>query len=272
MDGPKPPEVPKTGTMTYGDYLKVPELLGLQHPQSQPAHHDELLFIIIHQAYELWFKLVLHEIANTIRYMDEDKVLRAHHFMRRVAKIQEVLLHQIHILETMAPAEFAEFRDELRPASGFQSVQFREIEFAAGIKEEAYLRFFKDRPELVSRLEQRLAGRTVWDAYSELMARRFPDIPLNDAVRRVYETQHDHLELFLLSESLVDFDEYLALWRFHHVKVVERVIGGKPGTGGSAGVNYLRTTVDKKAFPLLWDVRAELGTTTYGETAGVPRR
>ena len=132
--------------MTYGDYLKVPELLALQVPRSDPPHHDELLFIVIHQAYELWFKLILHELANAIRYMDGNKPLRAHHFMKRVAKIQELLLNQIHILETMSPAEFAEFRDNLRPASGFQSVQFREIEFVAGIRDEAYLRFFQGRP------------------------------------------------------------------------------------------------------------------------------
>lgn len=250
--------------MTYGDYLKVPELLSLQVPQSDPPHHDELLFIVIHQAYELWFKLILHELANAIRYMGENRVLRAHHFMKRVAKIQELLLNQIHILETMSPAEFAQFRDNLRPASGFQSVQFREIEFVAGIRDEAYLRFFQDRPELHGRLEQRLREPSVWEAFAALLARRFPGMTVLESLRHIYESHHEHVDVFLLAESLVSFDEYLALWRYHHVKVVERVIGGQMGTGGSAGVHYLRTTVDKKAFPILWEVRSQLGTTTYG--------
>ncbi|MBM3271478.1 MAG: tryptophan 2,3-dioxygenase [Candidatus Sericytochromatia bacterium] len=267
MTGPKPPDAPRSGVMTYGDYLKVPELLALQEPRSSPPHHDELLFIVIHQAYELWFKLILHEIENAIRYMNDDRVLRAHHFMRRVAKIQAVLLEQIHILETMSPAEFAEFRDNLRPASGFQSAQFREIEFLAGVRDEAYLRFFQDRPEVLPRLRRRLAEPSVWDAFAALIARRFPDQPQEAALRHIYECHQDHLELYLLAESLIDFDEHLSLWRYHHVRVVERVIGLKPGTGGSAGVAYLRTTVDKKAFPALWDVRAHLGTTDYGDGA-----
>jgi tryptophan 2,3-dioxygenase len=144
-------------------------------------------------------------------------------------------------------------------------VQFREIEFVAGVREEAYLRFFASRPELVARLERRLAEPSIWDAYRALVGRRFPDRPIADAVRHIYESHRDHLELYLLSESLVEFDEYLALWRFHHVNVVERVIGGKPGTGGSAGVAYLRTTVDKRAFPILWDIRSALGAGAYGE-------
>lgn len=259
MTAPRLPDAPSAEALTYGDYLKVPELLRLQVPQSDPPHHDELLFIVIHQAYELWFKLILHEIANAIEAMDAGLVLRAHHFMSRVDRIQELLLSQIHLLETMTPAEFAEFRDELRPASGFQSVQFREIEFAAGIKDESYLTFFKDRPEERARLTRRLAEPTIWDAFERLVLRSLSGQSVSEALVTIYQHHHDHLELFLLAESLVDFDEHLALWRFHHVKVVERIIGQKKGTGGSSGVAYLLTTVDKRAFPVLWEIRSELG-------------
>jgi tryptophan 2,3-dioxygenase len=148
-----------------------------------------------------------------------------------------------------------------------QISSLREIEFLAGVRDEAYLRFFQDRPEVVEQLRKRLAEPSVWDAFAALIGRRFPDRSLDDAIRQIYESHQDHLELFLLAESLVDFDEHLALWRFHHVRVVERVIGMKPGTGGSAGVAYLKTTVDKKAFPALWDVRAQLGVTAYGDGA-----
>ena len=132
--------------LTYNEYLKVPELLALQHPQSEPAHHDEMLFIIIHQAYELWFKLIMHEVEHAIGFMSRKEVLRAHHFVNRVVQILKVLVQQIHILETMTPVEFLQFRDRLMPASGFQSSQFREFEFAAGLKDESYLKFFREKP------------------------------------------------------------------------------------------------------------------------------
>ena len=264
----KDPKSVATTDLTYNDYLKVPELLKLQVPESKPPHHDEMLFIIIHQAYELWFKLILHEVAQAMHHMDSDNVLRAHHFLKRVVEIQKLLVQQIHILETMTPIEFLEFRDRLMPASGFQSMQFREFEFACGLKDERYLKFFDNRPDLRADLERRLKARDLKTAYYDLLQRQGYPIPaiadeskpehskaILNALAQLYQNPEKSLPLYLLSESLLEIDEYLALWREHHVRVVERVIGFKQGTGGSSGVQYLRSTTSKKAFPLLWEVR-----------------
>jgi tryptophan 2,3-dioxygenase len=303
--GEKPgnPNVYGQSDLTYNDYLKIPELLQLQVPQSEPAHHDELLFIVIHQAYELWFKLILHEMENSIRYMREKNVLRAHHFVKRICEIMKLLVQQIHILETMTPAEFLQFRDRLMPASGFQSIQYREIEFLAGLKDESYLAHFKNRPEFLKILKDRLVQPDLKSAYYELLhnlgeqlgdrrgsieksgektGRLMPKdaaaleyrikfdskmdskeletakMSIMNAILPIYQHQERHLALYLLSESLVEFDEYFSLWREHHVRVVERVIGFKQGTGGSSGVGYLRSTTTKKIFPLLWEVRTYL--------------
>ncbi len=261
--------------LTYNSYLMVPELLKLQIPQSEPAHHDELLFIVIHQAYELWFKLILSEMEVSMQYMRELKVLRAQHFLKRVTEILKLLVQQIHILETMSPVEFLEFRDRLMPASGFQSTQFREIEFVAGLKDESYLSFFKNRPEMLAILKARLEGPDIRDAYYAMLKglgfavpdgasalERADDVSTKEsilgALKQIYQSAGDNLPLYLLSESLVEFDQYLALWREHHVRVVERVIGFKRGSGGSSGVEYLRSTTAKKCFPLLWEVRTRL--------------
>jgi tryptophan 2,3-dioxygenase len=269
------PSVYGRSDLTYNDYLKVPELLALQKPLSKPAHHDEMLFIVIHQAYELWFKLVLHEIDNSIRYMREKKVLRAHHFVNRVVQIMKVLVQQIHILETMTPVEFLGFRDNLMPASGFQSLQFREIEFVAGLKDERFLAHFKNRPETLAALKKRMAEPDMRDAYYDMLRGLGYPLPekaselertgdrdgydrIMAAIKPIYQNPDDNLALYLLSESLVEFDEHLALWREHHVRVVERVIGFKRGTGGSSGVEYLRSTTAKKCFPYLWEVRTHV--------------
>jgi tryptophan 2,3-dioxygenase len=265
----KAPRVTREEELTYNRYLKVPELLSLQVPQTDPAHHDEMLFIIIHQAYELWFKLVLHELENAIRYMNEGRVLRARHFVERVVEIFRLLVPQIHVLETMTPAEFLGFRHALNPASGFQSVQFREVEFAAGLQDEKYLRFFKNDPEGQARLQARLDAPTLRDAYYALLRRLGAEIPegpwseadeekVLDALLPIYQNPEEMLPRYLLTESLIDLDEYLGLWREHHVRVVERIIGHKPGTGGSSGVGYLKSTTGKKAFPLLWRVRTRI--------------
>jgi tryptophan 2,3-dioxygenase len=303
--GEKPgnPNVYGQSDLTYNDYLKVSDLLQLQVPQSEPPHHDELLFIVIHQAYELWFKLILHEMQNSIRYMREKNVLRAHHFIKRICEIMKLLVQQIHILETMTPAEFLQFRDRLMPASGFQSIQYREIEFLAGLKDESYLAHFKNRPEFLKILKDRLVQPDLKSAYYELLhnlgeqlgdrrgtiergnekgAKLMPKdaaaleyrikfdakmdpkeietakMSIINAILPIYQHQERHLALYLLSESLVEFDEYFSLWREHHVRVVERVIGFKQGTGGSSGVGYLRSTTTKKIFPLLWEVRTYL--------------
>ena len=265
----KAPRVTDAEELTYNRYLRVPELLSLQVPRTDPAHHDEMLFIIIHQAYELWFKLVLHELENAIGYMNEGRVLRARHFVDRVVEIFRLLVPQIHVLETMTPAEFLQFRHALNPASGFQSIQFREVEFAAGLQDPSYLKFFKNDPDGQARLQARLDGQTVRQAYYGLLRQMDHDIPegpwsdadeerILDALLPIYEHPDEMMPLYLLSESLVDLDEYLALWREHHVRVVERIIGHKPGTGGSSGVGYLKSTTSKKCFPLLWRVRTRL--------------
>lgn len=269
------PRVYGSSEMTYNDYLMVPELLKLQKPQSQPEHHDELLFIIIHQAYELWFKLIIHELDSAMVHMQKQEVLRARHFVHRCVEILRVLVGQIHILETMQPVEFLEFRDRLTPASGFQSMQFREIEFLSGLKEPRYLQFFKNRPDLVAILQARLDGPDLRSHYYDMLAKLGYDLPAGasekeragdaevsekilQALIPIYRKPQENLPLYLLTESLVELDEYLGLWREHHVRVVERVIGFKKGTGGSSGVEYLRATTSKKSFPLLWEVRTRL--------------
>lgn len=269
------PNVYKKSDLTYNDYLKVPELLKLQLPLAQPAHNDELLFIIIHQAYELWFKLVLNELENAISHMQAKEVLRAHHFVKRVVEIMKVMVQQIHILETMTPAEFLAFRDHLMPASGFQSLQFREIEFISGLKDEKYFMFFQNRPEMLAQLNLRLAAPDLRSAYYDMLRSMGFAIPekasdkeraqdgaaqeaVLQAVLPIYQKPQDNLPLYLLTESLVDFDACLIHWRQHHVRVVERIIGYKKGTGGSSGVDYLTATTTKKCFPLLWEVRTRL--------------
>jgi tryptophan 2,3-dioxygenase len=270
-------EIPKNPygatDLTYNDYLKVPELLKLQHPLSRPVHHDEMLFIVIHQAYELWFKLIMHELEQAKTEMEAGEVLQANHFVDRTVQIFHVLVQQIHILETMRPADFLKFREKLMPASGFQSIQFRELEFFLGLKDERYLRYFDKRPDLRVSLESRLKAPGLKDAWYALLARRGYPIPENpvqaettpeghaeiiQALRKVYEQPKRDLELYLLCESLISLDQHLVMWREHHVHVVERVIGFKPGTGGSTGAQYLRATTSKKAFPTLWDVRGFL--------------
>ena len=266
--------------LTYNDYLKVPELLELQRLLSDPPHHDEMLFIVIHQAYELWFKLILHELERAIQLMQQQHVLQARHFLHRVVKITQLLVSQIHILETMTAADFLQFRDRLKPASGFQSLQFREIEFLAGLKDHRYVRNFSDRPQEAAVLEQRLQETDLRSAYYQMLRELGLDIPedasrealdgdeearsqLLTALKEIYQKPIAEMPLYVLSESLVDFDQQLSLWRHHHVQVVERIIGHKKGTGGSSGVSYLQTTTDKRCFPYLWRVRTELEKTDF---------
>lgn len=265
--------------LSYNDYLKVSELLELQVPQSDPPHHDEMLFIIIHQAYELWFKLILHELDTAMDYMRQAQVLRARHFVHRVVEIMKLLQQQIHILETMTPAEFSQFRDRLKPASGFQSVQFREMEFVMGLKQPAYLKFFEGREEARATLQARLDAPDLRDAFYAMLRGLGYELPkdvstaaleddedarakLYEALLPIYRDPSENLPLYLLAESLVELDETVQLWREHHVRVVERIIGHKVGTGGSSGVEYLKTTTGKQSFPHLWKVR------TYLEDSG----
>jgi tryptophan 2,3-dioxygenase len=251
--------------LTYGDYLKVSELLRLQHCLADPPSHDELQFIIVHQTYELWFKLVLFELDSIIQSMNQDKIRYATWLFRRVNEILKILYQQIHILESMSPIDFLDFRDKLQPASGFQSLQFREIEFVSNLKEASILELLKGNTESKKRLKKRLENETLWDAFLNLMKRQKFQIPgdrdsakIKQQLARLHEEQDEYYDLFLLSEAMIEYDELLGLWRLHHVKMVERMIGNKIGTGGSEGVRYLTTTISKKCFPELWDMRTYL--------------
>ncbi|MEW6278831.1 MAG: tryptophan 2,3-dioxygenase family protein [Candidatus Eremiobacterota bacterium] len=262
------PKVIQRHELTYGDYLKVDQLLDLQVLLSDPPHHDETLFIVIHQTFELWFKQIKHELEAAMAAMDRDEALQAHQSMRRVVRIMHVLVGQVNVLETMATVEFLAFRDNLNPASGFQSIQFREIEFMAGLKSERYLDVFRFRPDYQETLRRRLAGPDLRSCFFGLLRRQGYAVPededeahreaLLEALTRLYQRPDDNLRVYLLSESLMDFDEALVHWRNHHVLMVERIIGLRPGTGGSAGVRYLESTTSKRCFPLLWEVRTRL--------------
>ncbi len=266
------PPVLEDPPLTYSSYLKVPELLSLQEPLSRPEHHDEMLFILIHQVYELWFKQLLHEVDAAVRAIEADRVLRVHKIFKRVTAIQRVLVEQLQVLETMTPQDFEVFRSRLNPASGFQSMQFRAVEISSGLKDPRYLAFHRYAPEAHGELERRMAAPTIWDAFVALLGRRGfgvgPEAPEPDseasqeliaALRTLYTEAEDHYDLYLTAELLVDYDELFQIWRFCHVKMVERTIGAKMGTGGSSGARYLRGTLSKRFFPELWEVRSELG-------------
>jgi tryptophan 2,3-dioxygenase len=267
--------------LTYGTYLRVPELLGLQKTVSTPPHHDEALFIVIHQVYELWFKLVLHEVDTATEELDQDHIYEGTRLLRRVVEIQRLLIHQVRILETMRPQDFLAFRYHLNPASGFQSIQFREIEFRLGLKDASVLDRLVCEPAEKQRLDARLAAPSVSDTLDALLRRRrlvAGDVPSAapgaasgteewrlEALVRIYEDPETHADLLALCEVLIEIDECLALWRAHHVQMVERMIGSMRGTGGSAGVGYLQSTLPKRAFPDLWRVRTRLGQEPGGQ-------
>ncbi|HXM34640.1 MAG TPA: tryptophan 2,3-dioxygenase family protein [Pyrinomonadaceae bacterium] len=261
--------------LSYNKYLRVPDLIALQDCLSDPVHHDELLFITIHQAYELWFKLILQEIDQGIGRMNEDRATAAQRALHRVVEIEKVLLNQIHLLETMSPIDFLAFRDQLNPASGFQSMQFREIEFVSGLKDGGILREFREDEFAYERLSARFEQPTLGDAFYDLLRRRGFDAPADDekldeearrkgygkrtrAVLELLTHFEEHYIEFNLSEALLEHDEFFSLWRSHHIKMVERMVGAKRGTGGSEGIGYLRTTLDKKFFPELWEARTYL--------------
>jgi tryptophan 2,3-dioxygenase len=255
--------------LSYGSYLAVEGLLELQRPVSDPAHHDEMLFIIIHQVYELWFKQLLHEMGAAMAAMDRDDLLRAHKVFRRIHAIQRLIEQQVDILETMTPQEFNQFRDNLNPASGFQSIQFREIEFLAGLRHTDKLKYIQLDDVQRARLERRASEPSLYDHAKELLRRRGFAVDTSDDVvesfRRIYTDEEKFFDLHLLLEDLIEFDERMLLWRGRHVRMVERMIGHKHGTGGSSGVDYLSKTLSYKMFPELWAVRTSLGqTTTYG--------
>ena len=265
--------------LTYGGYLKLHELTSLQHLLSDPPQHDEMLFIIIHQVYELWFKELLHELDTIIERLDGDLPLAAHRLVRRCIEIERVLVDQIAVLETMMPTDFLAFRDHLMPASGFQSFQFRELEYVSGLKDSRFLKNYDATSAEYARLEARLKRPSIAEAYYSMLQRRgfnLPEIGADSEDRdalerarireleRVYQDAEKHYELFLLTESLIEYDEMFAMWRLRHVKMVERMIGSKTGTGGSEGAAYLKKTVDRKFFPELWELRSYLSKRSGG--------
>ena len=256
-------------TLTYSSYLKIDELLALQETQSDPPHHDELLFIIVHQVYELWFRQVLHEIEAAIRNAAADDLLRVQKNFRRIHAIQRLLETQIDVLETMTPQEFNAFRYRLNPASGFQSAQFREIEFLCGERKSEHAKFLEPTSRERARLERRLVAPTLYDALKGVLQRRGfatePHDALIESLKAIYEHSEEKYDLYMLLEDFIEFDERFLLWRGRHVRMVERMIGMKPGTGGSLGVSYLEKTLSKKFFPELWEVRTYLGVLEPGK-------
>jgi tryptophan 2,3-dioxygenase len=253
--------------LSYGSYLGLDELLSLQRPLSRPAEHDELLFIIIHQVYELWFKELLHELDATTAALDSDDLLRVAKLFRRIHTIQRLLEEQVDILETMTPQEFNAFRDRLNPASGFQSVQFREVEFLCGLRNANVMRHITMDDARRAGLERRLREPSLYDHVKNLLVRRGFEASspeeIVESYRRIYTNAERHYDLYLLLEDLIEFDERLLLWRGRHVRMVERMIGQKRGTGGSPGVSYLEATLRYRLFPELWEVRTHLGGGDY---------
>jgi tryptophan 2,3-dioxygenase len=257
---------------TYGNYLKIDELLTLQQPRSEGPEHDELLFIIIHQVYELWFKELLHEFDRVAQLLTADDTARTQHTLKRILTILKVMVAQLDILETMTPLEFLSFRARLEAASGFQSDQFRQVEFLLGAKNESAIARFPEGSRAHDALTRRYKAATLWDAFLHYLARegyRVPDAQLSRDVTTPIEPSTEIQNILIdiyrgdpnkaeLCERLVDLDEGLQEWRYRHVKMVQRTIGMKLGTGGSAGAAYLATTLAKPLFPDLWEIRSRL--------------
>jgi tryptophan 2,3-dioxygenase len=264
--------MPDKRVLTYGSYLKVEELLALQAPESKPVEHDEALFIIIHQVYELWFKLVLHEFDKVNGDLSANHLYDALHTLKRIRMVLKTIVGQLDILETMTPTSFASFRSRLDTASGFQSAQFRELEFVLGYKRESMLKHHEPHSAGYARLKQRYEAPSVqWHLYdflehrgvripAELRARPHtePSVANKELQAQLIDLYRRQPDVTMLLETLTDVDEGLQEWRYRHVKMVERTIGHKVGTGGSPGVSYLRETVFRSFFPDLWEIRDSL--------------
>jgi tryptophan 2,3-dioxygenase len=258
--------------ITYPSYLKLDELLSLQQPVSDGPEHDETLFIVIHQVYELWFKEMLHEIDYLKSLLERRDTPRALHTLKRVLTILKVVVAQIDVLETMTPLEFLTFRERLESGSGFQSFQFRELEYVLGLKESGAIDRYPKESDARRRLLRRLAEPTLWDAFLRFLSGSgyaVPPAQLTRDVRAPVQPQPEIRPLLIdvyrrdptvasLCERLVDLDEGFQEWRYRHVKMVQRTIGTKRGTGGSAGAEYLMTTLNRPFFPDLWAIRTEL--------------
>jgi len=264
------------GELDYAGYLDLDTLLSAQHPLSDPQHPDELLFIIQHQTTELWLKLMVHELVGARAFLDADNLSRARKSLARVKHILRTITEQWSVLATLTPSEYAEFRHVLGPASGFQSVQYRVVEFLLGNKNPQMLSVFDGNPNALAFITDALESHTVYDAFLRLAARRglaVPDSVLERDVRRpwveeprlipvfrdVYEDTDRYWELYETSEDLVDLEDAFQVWRFRHLRTVQRTIGFKTGTGGSSGVAFLRRALDLTFFPELITVRTEIG-------------
>ncbi|HEY8592331.1 MAG TPA: tryptophan 2,3-dioxygenase [Sphingomicrobium sp.] len=248
--------------MTYADYLKLDQLLSAQQPLS--PLHDEMLFIVIHQTKELWMKEMLHELVLAIRLVGEERFAEGYKAMARISRIQAVMTLSWDVLATLTPVDYMKFRDVLGTSSGFQSAQFREIEYRLGLKNPAFVEHYADGSNERARLSLALDEPSLRDAAVAALERVGFDIgdgsveALAGAWVQVYRDADRWFELYELAEKLVDIDDALAAWRHKHVLTVERIIGNKRGTGGSAGAAYLRSTLDKRVFPELWSLRTEL--------------
>ena len=258
--------------LTYSNYLKIDELLDLQQPKSDPEEHDEMLFVIIHQTYELWFKQILHEFGKLQDELEAGHTWTSIKTMKRVLTVLKTMVGQIDILETMTPLEFESFRDFLDEASGFQSVQFREIEILCGHRSEHMIQAHSHQPEYVKRMKNRMQQPTLWESFCAYLRHKDYNMPVPErenehgllynsseqAQQVLLEVMNNDPEAALLCELFVDFDEGMQEWRYRHVKMVERTIGNKSGTGGSDGVKYLRKTLHQRIFPDLWEIRSEI--------------
>jgi len=258
--------------LTYSEYLQVETLLDLQGPKSSPPEHDETLFIIIHQTYELWFKQMMHEFEKIKSDFTDNDLFGAIHTFKRVRTIMKTLVGQIDILETMTPMSFTSFRERLESASGFQSVQFREFEFMLGYKRKEMLKYVSETSSQLPLLLKRLNERSVMDHFCDFLGHRGAAIPEslrtkgiteptspNESLQKeLLKLYKENRELAILFEGMTDFDEGLQEWRYRHVKLVERTIGNKKGTGGSLGVGYLKQSLFLSVFPDLWAIRHEL--------------
>jgi tryptophan 2,3-dioxygenase len=263
------------GTLSYGDYLKLDQLLSAQSPLSQPPHHDEMLFIIQHQTSELWMKLMIHELCAVLRDVQEDRLEASFKKLARVGHIQRMLFEQWSVLETLTPSEYLEFRDVLGKASGFQSWQYRAIEFLLGNKDEKALGPHQHLPARHAALLQILRAPSLYEEFLRYLHRHGHAVPAEVVERdfstphqrhpavaavfkRIYEDTDRFWNEYDMAEKLVDVEERFQLWRFRHVMTVQRIIGFKPGTGGSSGVGFLRKALEQTFFPELWDVRTDL--------------
>ena len=264
-----------SGRMSYGGYLQLDRLLSAQHPVSDPPHHDEMLFIVQHQTSELWMKLMLHELRAAIGHIAGDALQPAFKMLARVSKIMEQLVHAWDVLATMTPPEYSAMRPYLGSSSGFQSYQYRSIEFALGNKNRAMLQPHAHRPDLLAQVQAAFEAPSLYDEALRLLARRGLPVPAShtdrdwtlpyaesDAVERawltVYRDPAQHWDLYQLGEELTDLEDAFRLWRFRHVTTVERIIGFKRGTGGTGGVSYLRKMLDVVLFPEIWKLRTDL--------------